>query len=247
MGGLTVIKIAICDDDNYICSDIEKMILDYAQTSTIQMDVEVFYTGEALIDFIKTEHPFDVIFLDIELGTTTGIEVGNKIRNELDDHISKIVFITSKSGYEQQLFDVQPLNFIKKPIDQEKLENCLSLAIKLLDIDNKIFEYKKGYDVIRVNIKDILYFESKRKKIKIVTINGEDFFYETLVGIKNRLPQIFIEPHGSFLVNFEKIIRSTKDFIVMVDKKEIPVSQRNLKNIRTMLLNSEREKKNVIL
>lgn len=238
-----MLKIAICDDDNYICSVIERVILDYEKTSIIQMDITVFYTGESLINFITKEDKFDLIFLDIELGTTTGIKVGKIIRNELDDHISKIVFITSKNGYEQQLFDVQPLNFIKKPIDQEKLKSCLRLAIKLLEIDNKTFEYKKGYNIIKVSIKDILYFESKRKKIKIVTCNGEDYFYETLENIKAKLPQTFIEPHGSFFINFDKIERVTKEFVVMVNRQEIPISQRNLKNIRSMLINFEREKK----
>ena len=186
--GVIVLKIAICDDDNYICSVIERAVLDYEKASTIGMDIEVFYTGESLFDFITKEHKFDLIFLDIELGTTSGIEIASKIRNELDDYISKIVFITSKNGYEQQLFDVQPLNFIKKPINQEKLKNCLSLAIKLLDIDNRTFKYKKGYDIIKVSIKDILYFESKRKKIKIVTRNGKEYFYETLENIKEQLP-----------------------------------------------------------
>ncbi len=243
-----MIKIAICDDDNYICSEIEKVILDYEKSSTIEeMDIEVFYTGENLISFITNEHKFDLIFLDIELGATTGIEVGSKIRNEFDDYISKIVFITSKNGYEQQLFDMQPLNFIKKPIDHEKLKKCVSLAIKLLDIDNKTFEYKKGYDVIKVNIKDILYFESKRKRIKIATHTGEDYFYGTLGNIRNKLPKTFIEPHGSFLINFDKVERTTKEAVFMKNGYEIPISQRNLKNIRSALINFEKEKRNVRL
>jgi len=245
--GFVVIRIAICDDDNYICSEIEEVILNFEKTSTIEMDIEVFYTGENLIKFIENEHKFDLIFLDIELGTTTGIEVGGKIRNEFDDYISKIVFITSKNGYEQQLFDVQPLNFIKKPIDHKKLKRCINLAIKLLGIVNITFEYKKGYDVIKVNMKDILYFESKRKRIKIVTYSGEDYFYGTLENVKEKLPKTFVEPHGSFLINFDEVERVTKEFVFMKNGLKIPISQRNLKNIRSMLINFEKEKRNARL
>lgn len=242
-----MLKIGICDDDNYICSEIERIILDYEKTSAVKMDIEIFYSGESLINFIKNEHPFDLFFLDIELGTTTGIDVGNTIRNELDDYISKIVFITSKNGYEQQLFDIQPFNFIKKPIDKEKLKKCINLAIKLLDIDNKSFEYKKGYEVIKVNIKDILYFESNKKKIKIVTYNREDYFYGTLKKVKEKLPKIFVEPHESFLINFEKVERVTKEFVFTINGQKIPISQRNLRNIRSMLINFEKEKRNARL
>lgn len=237
-----MLRIAICDDNNSICSEIEKIILNYQKYSCVKFDINVFYTGEALINFIKNENDFDLIFLDIELGTTTGIEVGSKIRQEFDDHISKIVFITSKNGYESQLFDIQPLNFLRKPIDPQKLQKCLDLTIKLLGRENKTFEYKKDYDVVKVKIKDILYFEKEGRKTKIVTTFCEDFFNETILSIQNRVPQIFIEPHGSFLVNFEKIIRLQKDYLIMTNNKEIPVSQRSLKNIRTMLLDSEMER-----
>ncbi len=237
-----MLTIAICDDDNTICSEIEKIILEYEQVNDITFNIDVFYTGESLINYIKNEHSFDLIFLDIELGTTTGMVVGHKIRDELDDYISKIVFITSKEGYEQQLFDIQPLNFLKKPIAPQKLQKCINLSIKLLNRENKSFEYQKDYDIIKVKIKDILYFEKVGRKTKIVTTYGEDFFNATISSIKGRLPQNFIESHVSFLVNYHKIIKLKNDFIVMIDSKEIPVSRRNLQNIRTMLINSEREK-----
>ncbi len=68
---------------------------------------------------------------------------------------------------------------------------------------------------------------------------GEDFFNETILGIKNRLPQNFIEPSASSLINFNKIIKLKKNYIVMTNNKEIPVSRRKLRYIRTMLDNSE--------
>jgi len=171
-----MLNVAICDDNKYICSIIEEIFNDYKNKSKIEIRVEVFYSGEKLIEHLKNEDKFDLIFLDIELGNITGIEVASHIRNEFDDHMSKIVFITSKNGYEQKLFEVQPLNFIKKPIDSRKLKKCIQLAIKLLKIENKSFRYKKGNNIIKVDVKDILYFESKGKKIKIITYSGSNFF-----------------------------------------------------------------------
>ena len=237
-----MLKIAICDDNKSICAEIENMILEYEKNSYTQFEIEVFYTGESMINFIKTEHSFDLIFLDIELGTTTGIKVGTIIREEFDDYISKIVFITSKDGYEQELFDVQPLNFIKKPINYDKVIKCLDLTIKLLGIDNKTFEYKKGYDFIKVDIKDILYFEKIGRKIKIVTNCGEDFFNDTISNIKRNLTQNFVQPHETFLINYNKIISFNSKIIIMSDKNEIPISKAKLSEIRTMLINNLREK-----
>lgn len=216
--------------------------MDYEKESCVNFDIEIFYTGESLIDFIKQNHGFDLMFLDIELGTTTAITIGNTIRNEFDDYISKIVFITAKDGYAEQLFDLQPFNFIKKPIDKEKLMSCIKLAIKLLHMENTSFEYKKGHEIIKVNIKDILYFESQRKKIKIVTYKGENYFYETMVNITQRLPKSFVEPHSSFLINFNNIESITTSFVFMKNGAKIPISRQNLKNIRNILINFERER-----
>ncbi len=234
-----MLKIAICDNNNSTCSEIEKIILEYEKITGIKFDIDIFYTGEDMINFIKDEYSFDLIFLDIELSGTTGIVVGHKIREELDDYISKIVFITSKEGYEQQLFDILPLGLLKKPINPQRLQKCIDLTIKLLNKENKTFEYKKDYTIVKVKIRDIVYFEKVGRKIKIVTMFGEDFFNETILGIKNRLPQNFIEPSASSLINFNKIIKLKRNYIVMTNNKEIPVSRRKLRDIRTMLDNSE--------
>lgn len=237
-------RIAICDDNTHICAEIELVLRTYAETGICEIETELFDSGERLIHFIKNVHAFDLIFLDIELGTTTGIAVGHQIRNELDDHNSKIVFITAKNGYEQRLFDVQPLNFLKKPINHKKMLECVDLAMKLLGIENTTFEYKKQHEIVKVYVKDILYLESQRKRIRIVTHQGEDYFYESLVNVKAKLPKTFMETHGSFLVNFDKVERVVKDVLVMMNGAEIPISQRNLKEIRRMLIEFERGKMN---
>lgn len=239
-----MLNIAICDDNENICSIIEEMVIAYKKKSAFEIKIEVFYSGQELIEYLENDNKFDLIFLDIELGNMTGIKVANHIRNEFDDHISKIVFVTSKDGYEQKLFEVQPLNFIKKPIDSRKLKKCIQLAIKLLKIENKSFRYRKGNNIIKEDIKDILYFESKGKKIKIVTYNGSDYFYESLKSIAEELPKIFVRPHGSFLVNFNKIKTLKSDFVLMEKGTEIPISRRRLKKIRSMLINLEQEKRN---
>lgn len=237
-----MLRIAICDDDSTICSSIEAMILEYGKTSYVQIEIDAFNTGEDLLKCIKNNYQFDLIFLDIELGTTTGIHIGKTIREEFDDHISKIVFITSKNGYEAELFDVQPLYFLRKPIDKQSLKKSLDLGIKLLDIENIFFKYNKGRDIIKVKIKDIIYFEKSLRKICIVTTHGEDFFNDSISNIQRRITKNFILPHESFLLNYHKVRSFNSQYIIMIDGKKIPISRGRLPEIRTMLLNDIREK-----
>ncbi len=236
-----MLRVAICDDNNVICSQVEKMVFEYEKTSYVHFEVEVFNEGEHLLNHIQTEHQFDLIFLDIELGTSSGIKVGTTIRQEFDDHISKIIFITSKNGYESQLFDIQPLNFLRKPIKSEDLTKCLDLVVKLLDVENKFFEYKQGRDTIKIRIKDILYFKKDGRKIKVVTHTGEDYFNDTLSNVKSRITKNFVQPHETFLLNYNKISSFNAKSIKMSDGKEIPISKGNLPEMRAMLINTVRE------
>lgn len=234
-----MINIGICDDDKYICCELEEIIFEYAQSREIQISVDVFNSGEELLNYMKTDYTYDLIFLDIEINSITGIEVATKIRNDFNDHIVKIIFITSKDGYEPELFSVQPFEFLKKPIDKSKLLKVLSLVEKILIIDELKFTYKKSFDFIKVNIGEILYFEKEAKKIKIVTFNEVDYFYDTVENLMLRLPSIFVRTHSSFIVNFEKIKYLKKESVKLVNDDEIPLSQRNRAILRKKMVDDK--------
>ena len=48
-----MVKIAICDDEQAICSQIEKILLDYSKRTCLEIDIEVFYSGEELYRYIE--------------------------------------------------------------------------------------------------------------------------------------------------------------------------------------------------
>ena len=234
-----MLNIAICDDEIVLANEIEQIILMFAHNTQESINVDVFYTGDDLMDSLNN-NVYDMIFLDIELGNTTGIDLGNKIRNEFCDYTCKIVFISAKTGYEMQLFDIQPLNFLVKPISSIDLERCLKLVIKILEKENTIFEYKSNYQLNRVKIKDILYFESYL--IKIVTINHEDYFNDNLDSVKMRLPNFFFKPHRSYLVNYNQVTKITRDNIFINDiNKKIPLSKNSVKQVQLLQLQLEKE------
>ena len=73
-------NIGICDDGKNICTSIENMLIKYAQKKNIQVDTNVWFTGESLRNYLASGGYLDILFLDIELFKMTGIEVGNYIR-----------------------------------------------------------------------------------------------------------------------------------------------------------------------
>ena len=237
-------KIAICDDIKSTCDEIKDIILNISKgTLSENISIDIFYSGEALIsDIREEENLYDLIFLDIELGgKINGVEVGRIIRGEMDDYITQIVYISSKNNYDRQLFDVQPLHFLQKPIDVLKIENDIKLAIKISGKENKFFEFKNLRNIIKVPYKDILYFESRGREIIWVSCKTQYICYNNIHSLSKILPDFFIYPHRSYLVNYELITCFKFEELVMSNGDVIPISRNKRKEIRNLQLMFERK------
>lgn len=238
-----MIRIAVCDDIIEICSELENVILDSQKQISEEVTVDVFYSGEELINYIRNGNSFDLIFLDIEIGKINGVEVGHFIRDKLEDYITKIVYISSKNGYDRQLFDVQPLHFLPKPLDRIKVINDIRLAIRLLEKENKAFSFKVGNQIYKLPVKDIIYFESIGRQIKLVSFKDTFYFYGTIDFVMEQLQkEKFIIPHRSFIVNYDNIMIIDKFEIKMCNKDIIPISRLKVKEVRDFQITYEEEK-----
>ncbi len=238
-----MLNVAICDDNKQVCHTLRNELSEYAIINSVEFNINIFYSGESLIDHLKTLCCFDLIFLDIELVTTTGVIIGNKIRKQLDDYNTKIVFISAVRGYEDQLFDIQPFNFLRKPIKRESLFSCLDLAVKLSTEEKLFFEYKIRHEVIKVSLNKIIFFENKLRKIRILTVYDCQEFYGTFNDLLKRLPKTFIQVHGSFIVNYNYIEKITKKSITMTNGDEVAVSKNYLPRIYELQMALMREKR----
>lgn len=236
-------RIAICDDDIIMCSHIEEIILDYQKKCIEKMDILVFFSGEELCNIMKKGQAFDLIFLDIELKKISGIEVGRVIREEFKDNITQIVYISAKQDYAIELFENRPLHFLIKPICREKIIKSLKLAMDLHKNNNLFFEFSRNYTFYKVPYKEILYFASNNKKIRIITTNGEYEFYGKLSEFESKLKEKnFIQIHKSHLVNYQYIAEVSYERIKLSNGEMLNISQSYRKDVRNSFI--ERRKGN---
>lgn len=235
-------RIAICDDEQVICSQIENYILNYAADNNEKIDTQVFYSGEELIRFLEVGQSFDLIFLDIELKLINGIEVGKKIREELDDQILQIVYVSGKDSYYRDMFDVRPMHFLQKPIEEEEIIKDVRLAMKLTGKLGGIFIYKKGHEVYRKPLKDILYFESSNREVKMVTNEGEEIYYGKLEEVYEQVAKYhFMFIHKSYIVNYFYVTKFRYEDVTMSNMEVLPISQARRKATRELQVKFEKE------
>lgn len=226
-------KIGICDDDKILCSALEEKIYEISKEIAIKVDVNVWYSGESIQNDLKKGIELDLIFLDIELVQKNGIAVGNFIRNEMEDMQTHIVYISSKESYAMQLFKVQPLDFLIKPVPAERIKEVLMRSIKQKRNADVYFEYQKGNSVLRVLVKDIAYFMSMDKKIIIVKKDGKEEFYGKLKNIAENLPADFIMIHQSYIINQNYVSEYSYETVKMVNGENLNISKPYRKETRS--------------
>ena len=237
MGGVQMLRIAICDDDVRLCSDIESNLLALGKKYTKRLDVSIFYSGEGILNYIRNGEQFDIIYLDIELGKLRGVQVGEAIRNELKDEAVQIIYISANDSYAMELFETRPMNFLVKPLNEEKLDKVFVKACQLVQEGEEYFTYGLNQKTYRQAVKDIIYFECLEKKIRMVLKDTDVFFYARLKYVEAEVCKLgFMNIHKSYIVNPKQIVKYEYTQLTMADGSILPVSQAKRTKLRKYLV-----------
>ena len=236
-----MIQIAVCDDFSDVVAQVNKYLTEYQQLRNLELDIKSFFNAEDLWDYLKRNR-CDLIILDIELVEMNGVELGHLIRSELNDNTIKIVYISGKNCYDRQLFDVQPLNFLQKPLDKDKLFKMVDLTRELLNNGQRVFVFENKQGAFRIKFSDILYFESFDHYLKITTTSGSYEFKSTLTEIMKQVSDLrFLQVHRSYIINFDNTNRIKYEEITMSNGDIVPISRDRRKDVRRIILEWERD------
>lgn len=239
-----MLKIAICDDDKALCMQLKDMLNEIIENT--DAEIYVFNTGEELCDLLINGSRFDIIFLDIELCEINGVEVGKKIRNELNDELTQIIYISAKDSYAMELFDIRPLNFLVKPLKREKIESVLKTAKRIMLSSNQYYEYKIGNVNFNILISDILYFESSGRKVKIILNDDIKEYYGKLSEVEEKIKDNdFFFIHKSYFINYNHVIEYAYEYVKMSNNEVLGISQNNRKAVREKLLQKKQGTRHV--
>ena len=86
-----IYRIGICDDEQLSCSELENYINEIFECKDDKAEIYVWNSGEALKRDISNGVNIDILFLDIELLDSNGIELGKYIRNHMKNMSMNIV------------------------------------------------------------------------------------------------------------------------------------------------------------
>jgi two-component system LytT family response regulator len=201
---------------------------------------------------IEEKHP-DVIFLDIQMPGLNGFEMLEALGS---DNLPFVVFVTAYDEYAVKAFEVHALDYLLKPFDRSRLQDCLarvrkqqhSNGAKLHELLEQFrpkeylsrFVVKTRGRVLLLKIDDVDSLEASGNYVELRSGKQSYLVRETLNDVERKLdPQRFARVHRSTIVNLDRIQElqpwSHGDFIVVLkDGAKLRLSRRYRQNLKAI-------------
>lgn len=206
-----------------------KILRDYIQQVPNLELVQVFKDAISAGTFLQTEK-VDLLFLDIHLPKLKGLDF---LRTLLNPPV--VIITTAYHQYALEGFELSVADYLMKPISVKRFTAAVNKALKLINAEkHDDLSATNATDAIYLNINrrkvkillaDILYIESKREYVQIVTNSNEYISKISTTDLEAMLPpEKFRRIHRSFIISVAKIETYTKEN-VEINGRHIPIGK----------------------
>ncbi len=220
-----MLRIAVCDDDIKILDEIKQILTDYCKAKKIAVKIWAYCDG---IDLLSSEEKFDIIFLDIEMQRSNGIEVAQQIRY-MDMNVP-IVYITSYIDYWRRAYKVHAFDFITKPFKPEELYKVIKDYLAALnDASEETITLPTDDGVACFKMNDIYYFMFEaKKKVYVHTADEQVLVRENLTDIYNKLNKDkFYQTRRDCVLNLKYVQKIQNEFVIIMKNGDmLPLAQK---------------------
>ncbi|NQZ21768.1 MAG: response regulator transcription factor [Colwellia sp.] len=230
-----MITILIAEDEEILRVTLRNKLMVNWPEAKIIAEAENGTEALALIDELKP----DVAFLDIKMGSLSGIDVIQAVT-----HQCHVIFVTAYDKYAIQAFEAGAVDYLLKPYTNQRMKNCiervkskfgsgpLELPKLLTNISGnqyiKKLKIEIGNKLWFIDIRDVIYFKASGRYITIVTKDRESLMKVPLKTIIKQLdPDTFRQIHRGTIINTDEL-----DYIKNTEHEKI---QAYMKGIQTPL------------
>ena len=183
-------KIWICDDEKIFLDKIHQEVVGILEELDIGFSVNLYQTGEGVLEAFVKNPDVDIIFMDILLGNANGYEIASKIR-ERNSKV-KIIFLTSITKYALKGYEIGASRYLVKPVSLSKLKQVLVNTINEVRKNNTEYIIEKNDNgVYKIFMNDIMYIETSGRNTIIHVNNQEILSYRTMKKHLIRLNEMF--------------------------------------------------------
>lgn len=207
--------------------------------------------GNEAVEKINKLKP-DLIFLDVQMPGMNGFDVLEEI-----DHEPYVIFTTAYDQYAIKAFEKNAVDYLLKPLDEERFRIAVNRALKRKTADTgsieellrsiksdrgKNFEshifVQKSEKLFNLPVEEIVYLEASGD-YTVITTKNDQFVSSSGIGKLEEImdPDTFIRVHRSTIINLNCLKEIERHFnggmiVKMQSGKSFPVSRTYAKLIR---------------
>lgn len=214
------IRTLIVDDQLIAREMLRRMLKDEADIEIVGLPA----TGREALDAIRELKP-DLVFLDVHMPDLDGFGV---LAQMPEQAAPAIIFVTANDDFALKAFDVHALDYVVKPVSEERLQRALRRAREQLrsrqsgELNQRLhallndlrssprqtdrLAVKTGGRVVFLRLSEIDWIEAADNYVKLHVANEAHLLRETMNALEQRLPtDRFLRVSRSAMVNVEQI------------------------------------------
>lgn len=223
-------KIAFVDDEQIYLDEMTRICREFGAENDIDFAVYSFSDGESFTASLDT-NTYSIVFMDIFMDGTDGVAAAKKLRKQ--DNGCILIFLTSCGERMPEAFSCHAFEYILKPIDDMRVKNVLTDALKLLPASRYI-EVCSGRKTVRLLHSDIAYAVSDAHYLCIGLADGSELrcrmtageFTEQLEGDER-----FISVNKGITVNADYVTEFENSCCILESGARFPIRVRDRINI----------------
>ena len=228
------IKCVIIDDEALAIKVIEDHLKNFDH-----VEVVATYTNPLKAYGLLEQEKIDVIFLDINMPQLSGFAFIENL-----SYKPAIVITTAYREFAVKSYELDVLDYLVKPIPFNRFLKTMNKVYQRVYLSNAAPDVnlqqephiflKVSKKLIKVHLNDILFIESLKDYIKVITTLCDYVVHKSLKAISEELPQSnFLRVHRSYTISLNKI-KSSCRFLMskFVNQYTLPI----LKNFLPLLI-----------
>ncbi|HKO79705.1 MAG TPA: LytTR family DNA-binding domain-containing protein [Chitinophagaceae bacterium] len=199
------------------------------------------------INFLR-QNPVDLIFLDIKMPELQGTDFIKTLKNP-----PRVIFTTAYRKFAIEGFELDAVDYLLKPISFERFLKAVNKVMELQPVNPALLNspepvqdnntdsiyFRSERKMVKVAMDDILYVESLKDYIKVVTKNKTIVTKNAISSLEENLPKNnFLRIHRSFIVAINKIDSYSTE-LIEIGKQELPISRMYRYEVEKVLQNKK--------
>lgn len=188
-----------------------------------ELEIVKSYNNPSLFLSELNQHDFDVCLMDIEMPDINGLQLAQLLKGK------HIIFITAYKDYAADAFDLNAIDYIRKPYNKERLQQSidkLKQANKTLKETTQTIQLNTDKGKVKLNLDQLIFvraseIDSRDKRMHLTSeriLNAKNISFDKLL---EQLPDDkFCRINKKEVISFDHVAHFSFDEISMYMDKE---------------------------